>query len=66
MKPKKEGRPNVDTSVLPRRGNNYSQDEIWRQSMEQRLRKGQLETTPPGDPSHIQSPNLDTIVDAQK
>jgi hypothetical protein len=24
------------------------------------------ETTPPGDPSHIQSPNSDTIVDADK
>jgi hypothetical protein len=25
-----------------------------------------LETAPPGDPSHIQSPNPDTIVDANK
>jgi hypothetical protein len=24
------------------------------------------ETTPPGDPAHIQSPNPDTIVDAKK
>ena len=30
------------------------------------LRKGHPETVPPGDPSHIQSPNPDAIVHAQK
>jgi hypothetical protein len=29
-------------------------------------RKGQLETVPPGNPSHIQSPNPDTIADDKK
>jgi hypothetical protein len=29
-------------------------------------RKGHPETAPPGDPSHIQSPNPDAIVDAGK
>jgi hypothetical protein len=29
-------------------------------------RKGYPETAPPGDPSHIQSPNPDTIVEANK
>jgi hypothetical protein len=28
--------------------------------------KGKAETTPSVDPSHIQSPNPDTIVDAKK
>jgi hypothetical protein len=28
--------------------------------------KSGAETAPPGDPSHIQSPNPDTIVDAKK
>jgi hypothetical protein len=45
----------------------YSREEIWRLNVEQRLKeKGHLETTPPGDPSHIQTPNPDTIVDAKK
>jgi hypothetical protein len=29
-------------------------------------KKGHPETVPPGDPSHIQLPNPDTIVDAKK
>ena len=41
-------------------------EQIWRQSVEQRLRKGHPETAPPGDPFHTQSPNEDTIVDAKK
>jgi hypothetical protein len=28
--------------------------------------KGHPETAPPGDPSHIQSPNLDVIMNARK
>jgi hypothetical protein len=44
-------------------GTNYSREEIWGQSLEQRLRKGHPETAPPGDPSHIQTPNPDTIAD---
>jgi hypothetical protein len=29
-------------------------------------KKGHPETAPPGDPSHIQTPNPDTIVDVKK
>jgi hypothetical protein len=29
-------------------------------------RKGHAETAPPGDPSHMQTPNLDTVADAKK
>jgi hypothetical protein len=44
----------------------YPWKELQRQSMEQRLRNEHPETAPPGDPSHIQLPNPDTIVDANK
>jgi hypothetical protein len=37
----------------------YSQEDIWRQCVEQKLKN-----TPPEDPSHIQLPNPDPIVDA--
>jgi hypothetical protein len=43
----------------------YSWEKIWRQSVEQRLKRGHPETALPGDPSHIQSPNAGTIVDAK-
>jgi hypothetical protein len=43
----------------------YSQEKIWRQSVEKRL-KERTSRDFPGDPSHTQSPNLDTIVDANK
>ena len=39
----------------------YSQKEIQQQNVEQRLKKGHLETDPLGDSSHIQSPNPDTL-----
>jgi hypothetical protein len=44
----------------------YSQVEIWRQSVEQSLKKGLPETTLPGDLSHILPPNPDSIVDDGK
>jgi hypothetical protein len=44
----------------------YPWEEIQRQSVEQRLKKCHPETAPPGDPSHIQLPNSNTIVDAKK
>jgi hypothetical protein len=47
-------------------GTKYSWEEIWRQSVEQRLKLGQFRNYPTGDPSHIQSPNTDTIVDTKK
>jgi hypothetical protein len=34
--------------------------------VEQRLRKGHPETAPPRNPSHLQTPNPDTIADAKK
>ena len=51
---KKKEEPSVDASVLLRRGTKYSQEEIRRQSVEQR------------HSSHIQTPNPDTIVDVGK
>jgi hypothetical protein len=44
----------------------YSREKIWRQSVEQRVKERPPETAPPRDPSHIQSLNADTIVDAKK
>jgi hypothetical protein len=38
LKKKKEDQ-NVDASVLLRRGNKYSGEKIWRQSVEQRLKE---------------------------
>jgi hypothetical protein len=58
MKLKKKEDQSVDASVLLRRGNKILTEQIWRQSVEQ--------TAPPGDPSHIQSPNPDTIEDDKK
>jgi hypothetical protein len=39
MKPKKKEDQNVDASVLLRRVYKYSQEEIWRKSVEQRLKE---------------------------
>jgi hypothetical protein len=58
----------VDTSVLLRRGNKIpmgGNTEI-KYGAESERRKDHPETAPPGDTSHIQSPNLDTMVDANK
>jgi hypothetical protein len=57
----------VTVSVLLRRGKQNTHgrkcsDKLWSRDW----RKGHPETTLPGDPSHIQSPNPDTIVDANK
>jgi hypothetical protein len=40
--------------------------EIQGQNVEQRLKEGHSDTAPSGDPSHIQTTNLDTIADAKK
>jgi hypothetical protein len=41
--------------------------EIWGQSVEQSLKEEcHPETTPPRDPSHIQTLNLDTFADTKK
>jgi hypothetical protein len=39
MKPKKKEGQNVDASVLLGRRTKYSQEEIWRQSMDHRLKE---------------------------
>jgi hypothetical protein len=54
----------VDTLVLLRRGNKIpmgggTERKLWR-------RKGHPETAPPGDPSHMQLSNPDTVVEAIK
>jgi hypothetical protein len=47
-------------------GSKYPWEEIQRQSVEQRLKERPSRDSPPEDPSHIESPNSDTIVDANK
>jgi hypothetical protein len=39
MKLKKKEDKNMDASVLLRRGNKFSQEEVWRQSVEQSLKE---------------------------
>jgi hypothetical protein len=52
--------------VLLRRGKNTHRrkfgDKVWNRDR----RTGHLEIAPPEDPSHIQSPNPESIVDARK
>jgi hypothetical protein len=62
MKIKKKEDQRVDTSFLLRIGNKISmegvyKDKVW--SSDERM--DHPETTPPGDPSHNQLPNPDTI-----
>ena len=67
MKLKNKKDQSVDTSVLLRRGNKISMGgdtEIKCGAEIEGLKD--TETAPPGDPSHIQSPNPDTVVDANK
>ena len=47
-------------------GTKYSQEEIWRQNVEQRLKERVSGDCPPGDPYHIQLPNPEATVDAKK
>jgi hypothetical protein len=65
MKPNKKDQ-NVDASVLFRRVKKYSQEGIWRQSVEQRLKERPYRDFPTWDPFHKQPPNPDIIVDARK
>jgi hypothetical protein len=66
MKLKKKEDQSMRASVLHRRGTKYSREEMRRQSVEQRLEERPLRDCPSGDPTHAQSPNADTIVDAKK
>ena len=65
MKLKKKEDQNVATSAILVGGTKYLQ-ETQRQSVEQRLKERSPRDCPTWDPSHLQSPNPDTIVDAKK
>jgi hypothetical protein len=56
----------VDASVLLRRGNNILLGGNMKQSVEQRLKERSSRDCPPGDLSHIETQNTDTIVNANK
>ena len=47
-------------------GTKHLWEELQRQRVEQRLKENHPETALPGDPSHIQSTDPDTIVNAKK
>jgi hypothetical protein len=66
MNLKKKDDKSVDILVFLRRGKNTHgeryRDKVWNRDW----RKGHPETVLAGDPSHIQFPNSDTIVDVNK
>jgi hypothetical protein len=67
MNLKKKEKQSVDTSILLRRANKIlTGGNTETKCGAETKRKGHPETAPPGDPSHIQTPNPDTIVDAKK
>jgi hypothetical protein len=68
MKLKKKEEQSESASVLLRRGNKIltGANMGTKCGAETEGRKGHPENAPLGDPSHIQSPNTDTIVDAKK
>lgn len=47
-------------------GTKYSWEEIWKESVEQRLKESPSRDFPSWDLSYIQTPNLDTIVETKK
>jgi hypothetical protein len=62
-----EGRPKFGYLVLLRRGDQNTHGKRYREKVWSRnSRKGHSETVPSEDPSHIELPNPDTIVDANK
>ena len=65
MKFKKKEDQSVDTLFLLRRGNKIPMEGVTETKCGAET-EGDPETAPPGAPSHIQSPNPDTIVDANK
>jgi hypothetical protein len=67
MELKKKEDKTMDSSVLLRRENKI-QEEIWIQSVEQRVKERPSSDAPLGDPSHIQLelPNPDPFADAWK
>jgi hypothetical protein len=65
MKLKKREDRSVDTSILLRRGNKIPMEGVTKCGAETE-EMTHSETAAPGDLSHIQSPNPDTTVDANK
>jgi hypothetical protein len=66
MKLKKKEDQSVDSSVLLRKENKILTGGNMRTKCGTDWRKGHPETASPRDPSHIQTPNPDTILDARK
>ena len=67
MKLKKKEDHSVDTSIHPRRGEQTTHGRSYRNKIWSRdCRNDNLETHSPENPSHLQSPNPDTVVDANK
>ena len=66
MKLKKNEDQSVDTLPLLRIGNNHPWKELQKQSLELRQKMDHLETAIPGDPSHNQPPNADTVAYTSK
>ena len=66
MKLKKNEDQSVATLPLLRIGNNTPMEGITETNLELRWKEGPSRTAPPGDPSHIQPPNPDTIAYARK
>jgi hypothetical protein len=68
MKLKKKEDQSVDTSSLLRMGSKIPMEGITETKFgaEKEERKDHPETAPPGDPSHNQPPNADTIAYASK
>jgi hypothetical protein len=66
MKLKKNEDQSVDTSLLLRMGNKISMKRVRDKVSSWDGRKNHPKTAPPGDPSHKQPPNLDTIAYASK
>jgi hypothetical protein len=64
MKIKKKEDQSVDTSYLLRRGNKLPMEGVTETKLGAEM--DHPETAPPGDPSHIQPPNPDTIAFASK
>jgi hypothetical protein len=63
MKLKKKEDQNMDASTFLRRGKNAHRSKCADKMWSRDLRKGHPDTAQHGDPSPIQSPNTDTIVD---
>jgi hypothetical protein len=66
MKLKKKEEQSVHTLILLRRGNTILMEGVTKFRAETEGRNDHSEAVPPWDPSHKQSPNPDTLADANK